>query len=287
MPSTISNTLAIWLCSLYLTCYPPAHAQYFRSAKVEHLSPTMARISVNDPRPMRQVVQGLRRTYGLLISYEDPPYFSSYDVVDAANSTWRAKHPGSKPYLGIAGGPFTSEFPEISEAQQDSSAKAALVKITADYDQSTNPGRFAVRVEGPHRFSVVGTFLRAQDGRQKALHALLDTYVSIRALRAATAEDLLNALCEQLTKLTGETIIPGTNPVNMMTGTRVTLNSSSGPEITARRALMEISAAARYSLVWTLNWDPNERFYVLNLTTAMKVEMAPDGTLKAVPLKLD
>lgn len=282
-----TDRLVTLIFGLSLVVSLPIRAQYFRRAKVEHVSPSTARISVNDPRPMRQVVQGLRRNYGLLIDYEEPPYFSSYDVVDATNSTWRTKHPGARPYLGIAGGAFTSDFPEISPERTESSARVALAKITADYDHSANPGRFAVRSDGPHRLSVVGTSMRDQNGRQTPAPALLDTYVTASVVRQNNAEAILDALCDQLTTLTGKTVVPGTNPVNMMTQTRVVLNSGSATKLTSRAVLMKISAAARYSLVWTLNWDPNEQFYVLNLTIATKLTTRPDGTIQVTPLKLD
>ncbi len=282
-----SIKLVIWLPVSFLVVNMPVHAQYLHHAIVEHFSPSMARISVNDPRPMRQVVEGMRQTYGLLIDYEEPPYFSSYDVVDGTNPIWRAKHPNAKPYLGMSGGAFTSDFPEIVPARLDTSAKIALEKIAADYNQSNNPGRFAVRIDGQHRLSVVGTSMRDQNGRLIAAHTLLDTDVNVSGLPKGNAEEILDALCVELTKVSGLSVAPGTTPINMMIQTRVTLDTGSDVSIQARKVLMQISAAARYSLVWTLNWDPNQRFYVLNLTTAERFEKRPDGTIQPIPLKLD
>ncbi|HVC91462.1 MAG TPA: hypothetical protein VND66_12665, partial [Acidobacteriaceae bacterium] len=180
-----------------------------------------------------------------------------------------------------------SDFPEIVPARLDTSAKIALAKITADYNRSNNPGRFIVRVDGPHRLSVVGTSMRDQNGRQIAAHALLDTHVNVSGLRQGNAEEILDALCDELTKVSGLSVTPGTIPPNMMIQTRVTLDTGSDVSIQARKVLMQISAAARNSLVWTLNWDPNQRFYVLNLTAAEKLEKRPDGTTQPIPLKLD
>jgi hypothetical protein len=264
----------------------PAHAQYLRRALVEHVSPSMVRISVNSSRPMRQVVEGISQTYGLLIDYEEPPFFSSYDV-DITNRAWRAKHPNAKPYLGMSGGGFTSDFPEIVPARLDTSAKIALEKITADYNRSNNPGRFTVRIDGPHRLSVVGTSMRDQNGRQIAAHALLDTHVNVSGLRQGNAEEILEALCVELTKASGLSVAPGIMPLNMMIQTRVNLDTGSDVSSQARKVLIQISKVSRYSLVWSLNWDPNQHFYVLNLTTAIKLEKRPDGTLQLVPLKLD
>lgn len=278
--------LAIWLPASLFIVNMPVHAQYLRRALVEHVSPSTGRISANDPQPMRQVVEGISQTYGLLIDYEEPPFFSSYDVV-IINRAWRAKHPNAKPYLGISGGAFTSDFPEIVPARLDASAKIALEKITADYNRSNNPGRFMVRVDGPHRLSVVGTSMRDQNGRQIAAHALLDTHVNVSGLRQGNAEEIVEALCVELTKASGLSVAPGTMPPNMMIQTRVTLDTGSDVSIQARKVLMQISAAAKYSLVWSLNWDPNQRFYVLNLTAAEKFEKRPDGTIQPIPLKFD
>src|SRR5258706_7859796 len=52
------------------------------------------KIIVNDARPMIQVLDKLEAKYGWQMTYEDPPYESSNDLIDLTDADFRREHPG-------------------------------------------------------------------------------------------------------------------------------------------------------------------------------------------------
>jgi len=57
------------------------HSRYMENAEVQHLADSIT-ITANDARPLAQAVTALSEEYGWAIDFEDPPYYSKYDLVD-------------------------------------------------------------------------------------------------------------------------------------------------------------------------------------------------------------
>jgi hypothetical protein len=71
------------------------HAKYMHHAEVRHLDNSVT-VTANSPRPLADTVRALSEEYAWLIDFEEPPYYSNYDLVDDTDSKWRAAHPTAK-----------------------------------------------------------------------------------------------------------------------------------------------------------------------------------------------
>jgi hypothetical protein len=56
----------------------------------------LERITVEDPRPVLQVLNPLEAKYGWQLTYEDPPYEASSDLLDVTDSQFTLEHPGRR-----------------------------------------------------------------------------------------------------------------------------------------------------------------------------------------------
>src|SRR5256885_12438357 len=126
------------------------HSRYMERAEVRRLTDSIS-VTANDARPLAQTVTALSEEFAWVIDFEDPPYYSKYDLVDDTASQWRAAHPSAKGVTVIAGDTFQTQFPESPNATSSLPGEEHILdKVVSDYNASTNPGRFSVRNEG-HR----------------------------------------------------------------------------------------------------------------------------------------
>jgi hypothetical protein len=86
------------------------HSRYMENAEVRHLADSIT-VSANDARPLAQAVTALSEEFGLAIDFEDPPYYSKYDLVDDTAPQWRTAHPNTKGVIVIAGDTFHTQIP--------------------------------------------------------------------------------------------------------------------------------------------------------------------------------
>ena len=158
------------------------HPSEFTSPiSVEHKNDSLL-MKIDNPRPLQVAVDFLRLKYGWKIDYEEPPFIS--ELIDAGDPQWRANHqPAPKSGTLIpAGGKFESEYAEVSaQPTAVDGEKQIMEKIVADYNQSDNPGKFAVRQESANRFAVVGVSVRDKFGKDKIVTPILDTPITIAA----------------------------------------------------------------------------------------------------------
>jgi hypothetical protein len=90
-------------------------ADHVRShATIRHGADSVT-LEANSPRPLQQAVDALVKEYGWIIDYEDPPYFSRRDAVDATAAAWRAEHSNAKGVTRINGGPFHARYAEDAD----------------------------------------------------------------------------------------------------------------------------------------------------------------------------
>src|SRR5260221_1899134 len=150
-------------------------SRYMENAEVRHLADSIT-VTANDARPLAQAVTALSEEFGWAIDFEDPAYYSKYDLVDDTAPQWRDAHPIARGVTVIAGGTFQTQFPETSgTGGSPAEEEHILDTVVSDYNASTNPGRFSVRNEGDGRFAVVGTYVKDENGQDQAVSPILDT----------------------------------------------------------------------------------------------------------------
>jgi hypothetical protein len=217
-----------------------------------------------NPRALEQAIEAVQLKYGWIVDYEDPPY-GAYDVVDDTDPEWRKDHPNGMTVTRPAGGTLTSTFRLGTDMSLGSADEERILdQIVSDYAESSNPGRFAVKKEGPDRFSIIGMGVRGEDGSWKSVNPILDTKITLVSEQRSAAETI-NSIMSAITAKTGAKIGLGSAPNNMIIQTKVTVGGSDRP---VRQMLAEIASATRYPLVWDMRYDADWQGYFLNLAVA-------------------
>jgi len=242
------------------------------NAEVRHLADSII-VTANDARPLAQAVTALSEEFGWAIDFEDPAYYSKYDLVDDTAPQWRDTHTTAKGVTVIAGGTFQTQFPESPDTGSSPAEEHILDRVVSDYNASTNPGRFSVRNEGDGRFAIVGTYVKDENGQDQPVSPILDTPISIPAeTRDAntTVEMILNALTRKIqTK-----VAPFMVPQNALARSQVTVG---GQNIPARVLLLQTLSAAKMRLYWRLYYDRDVKMYGFSLLPLMKANYDASG----------
>lgn len=220
------------------------------------------RVTANFPRPLYQVVEAFRREYAWVIDFEDPPYFSTFDLVDDTDPAWRASHPDSKGVTRVAGGFFQSTF---SESPGHTDKEEVLQKIISDYNSSGNPGKFALRKEGEDRFALVGVGRRDAKEEDESVPVFLDTPITV-ALEERPAHQALQLVLDTLSKKAGVKILLGGGPYSSDPFQDVKLEVG-GNDVPARTLLLQILATGNSSkfLQWTMTYSSDEQAYYFRI----------------------
>jgi len=252
---------------------PARHSRYMENAEVRHLADSIT-VTANDARPLAQAVTALSEEFGWAIDFEDPAYYSKYDLVDDTAPQWRDAHPIARGVTVIAGGTFQTQFPETpGTGSSPAEEEHILDTVVSDYNASTNPGRFSVRNEGDGRFAVVGTYVKDENGQDQAVSPILDTPISIPAeTRDAntTVEIILNAL----TVKSQTKVAPFMVSQNALAQSQVTVG---GQNIPARVLLLQTLSATKMKLYWRLYYDRDVKMYGFSLLPLMKANYDASG----------
>jgi hypothetical protein len=237
------------------------HSKYMDHAEVRH-RPKSATITANDARPLAQALTALSGEYAWMIDFEDPPYYSKYDLVDDTDSKWRAEHPTARGVTAISGDSFQSQFPESPNAASSQEEEEHILNtVVSDYNASANPGRFRVVKEGDGRFAIVGISVKGDNGQDQPVNPILDTLISVPTdtRDAYTAiETILNAL----TVKSGTKVALFAVPTNALAHSQVTIG---GQNVPARVLLLQTLSAARLKLYWRLYYDHDVNMYGFSL----------------------
>jgi hypothetical protein len=254
------------------------HSRYMDRAEVRHLG-NSATITANSARPLAQGITALSEEYGWVIDFEDPPYYSKYDLVDDTDSKWRAAHPTAKGVTAIAGDGFQSQFSENANAATSIPEEEHILDtLVSDYNASENPGRFSVRHEGDGRFAIVGTYVKDENGTDEAVSPILDTPISVQTdTRDAytTIQIILNAV----TVKSQTKVVPGMMALNALYRSKVTIG---GENIPARTLLLQTLSAAKIKLYWHLYYDNDVKMYLFNMLPLRKANYDASGNRTTV-----
>jgi hypothetical protein len=242
------------------------HSKYMDHAEVHHLA-NSATVTANDARPLAQAITALSEEYAWVVDFEDPPYYSKYDLVDDTDAKWRATHPTAKGVTAIAGDSFQSQFPEDPDAASSPAEEVHILDtVVSDYNASTNPGRFSVVNEGDGRFAIVGISVKGDNGQDKPVNPILDTLISIPT-DTRDAYTAIETIFYTLTVKSGTKVAPFIVPTNALAHSQVTVG---GQNIPARVLLLQTLSAAKLKVYWRLYYDHDVKVYGFSLLSLTK-----------------
>jgi hypothetical protein len=227
------------------------------AAQADRLAPLD--VNVDDPRPLAAAIEALERRHGWIITYEDPPYVFAGDILDV---TAQVRKDGAMHHrvLVPAGGPFRFTYAASAAASKDASA-SLLEGLLEQYRASGNAGAFRL-VQTGTVFHIIPTGHRNALGASEITASLLDATISINT-KDQTALQTLQALVAALNRATGEHVILGMAPLNLLMRTGIKGMKTEGR---ARTILLQMLEATGQSLSWQLFCLPGAaRFCALNL----------------------
>jgi hypothetical protein len=228
----------------------------------------------NDSRPLETAAETLERTYGWIVTYEDPPYVFSLDTDDVSESICRSncdqiEHrtlvPRSTPYVYM--------LDEDKAKEGELGAPTVIAALLDAHNRSGNPGKFralAVRVPGgPMVFHIVPYEMRDEHGQSKAYTPLLDTRITI-APGKRSLEAILNEIEAKLQAATGVEFVTAAIGSNYLTQTAVDFDAQNEvARDVLRRLLIEKSGPSS----WLMMCDPSA-FHKICSLNVHRVQLA-------------
>jgi hypothetical protein len=250
----------------------PLQSHFLSHANIERKDGQVS-VLANSPRPLDQAVAAIRRQYGWIVDYEDPPY-DSHDLVDDTDPGWREAHPNAKGVTRVAGGTFTTVFSLGSDMNTlPPDRERVLDKVLADYETSGNPGVFTLTKEGADRYAVVGVGVKDSNGSEKKVAPILDNRI-VLPLQERTVGDTLQLILRALSEKSEFKVVLGSAPINLILQTKVKLG---GDERSARELLTQLATATRFPMVWRLLYDADPGWYFMNLEIATEATRDSSG----------
>ena len=263
-------TIVLSIAPMLLTGQPSTAQQpgnYLERGEVQRAGGAVTIVS-NYPRPLEQVLDTVSQEYGWAINYEDPPYHSSFDLIDATDPKWKAAHPDSAGVRNVRGGLFRITYPENAATPTSAKDQAIVIKkIVTEYNASGNPGQFVVRERSGDRLDVIGTAVRTESGKQQGIAPILDTTITVQSA-SMNAYEAVGAIVAAVSAKTGIRV-EGTRPYNLLLQTKVKLDAT---EMPARDVLQGVLSQARIKLYWRLLYDDDSSAYYFNVETARRVQ---------------
>jgi hypothetical protein len=199
--------------------------------------------TVADPRPVSAAIDTLASKYGWLVTYEDPPYAYAADI---------------EPVMRVPlGGRFGITY-VISPATLEPNETEVLQSTLEAARQSTGIV-FEMR-NSAHRIHIVPAKVRDASGKLVQVIPVLDAHITLPD-QNQNALGALVAICEAVSRMTGEHVIPGTTPLHFE---RIRTQIVAENRL-AREVLSSLLDSIAPNFSWSLYYDPGDHDYALNI----------------------
>lgn len=227
---------------------------------------TRASLSVNGARPVSLAAEMLEKSYGWVITYEDPPYVHESDLVDVTNEVRRDLDkfkPGQAPRVLVPkGGELAFEFDVDPATEKPADPGTVLQQLLDAYAFAGHPGIFRLEKDG-QRFQIIAAAVKNKDGVLVPHQSILDTPITVTAQKRNGVE-LVNAICAAISEASGTRVLLGGAPANLF----VRYQTESGAKDQRARDFLtnELDRIARSAkLTWQLLYDAVRKTYYLNI----------------------
>lgn len=229
-------------------------------AVTKHFLAQPETLSVNDPRPVGAAMQMLERKYGVVITYEDPPYVHVTDIEDQTIPEWKLAHPNGPRALIPKGGSLEITYQTPPGPVKPDEIRSVIQKLLDAHAKKNNPGRFRVLQEG-EMFHVIPIQARGSSGSLVTVNSILDMPISFPEQERPVMETL-EIIANSVSKARGIKLITGTVPMNLLFRTSSRQGATNEK---ARDALISALKATNTKLSWRILYDPGIKWYALNV----------------------
>jgi hypothetical protein len=219
-------------------------------------------------RPLLEAIQLVNQEYGWTVNYEEAPTVNASEIVDD-DSAFRMSHPGySDGYFPNAHGfPFTFD---------DSADKESVLNgLVSKYNNSSNPGKYALQRTAQGDYVLVGISYKSQQGSNSNFESPLNCKISL-SLPAMGVRDALQRVVLQIkntchTSLDGEYAGEGPNisPAEPVSGN---FDNES-----ARDVLADLLSQGRYLMWYSVEYVPVSNKFYLETWLGLKTIVGING----------
>jgi hypothetical protein len=215
---------------------------------------------VDDPRPVAEAVLSFAKRYPTVVTYEDPRYVYSGDVLDVTERVRRNPATGVRTLIP-RGGLLQVSY-DVEESTGEPVDFASSVKsILEAANVGSSGGRFDLRQEG-NVFHIVPVEVRDLQGRWVKHNSILDTPITL-STDELNGYQLTEAILAQVGQANevgvGLAVERFTNTFMRHTG-RVSATREPARDVLLR-VLHEMSERFTYLMLY----DPSGKYYVLNV----------------------
>ena len=214
-------------------------------------------VSVDESRPLAAAIRILEARYGWIITYEDPKYQFSGDLVVVTSLVRRSTGAPALRNIIPRGGPFSFSMQRPSAT----AAGSVVSDMVAAYNSTGFPGAFAV-INTSGVLHVVPISVNGKTGSPIGQKSILDTAITLPAQRNRSVADAVNQALNAVQKKTAEPIEPGMFPVNRLRGT---LMEEGATNEIVRQFLVRALNAAGGGASWQLFYAADLQKYVVNV----------------------
>lgn len=186
------------------------------------------RIRVTDfPRPLMAAVRQIEGQFGRVVTYEDPAYVYSGDIVDVTAQVSRSGDM-SKRILGMRSGSLDISYvPRKRASSIEAQVEDVLRAVVKQANAADLPGDYSVRVV-PGGFHVVPTSVNGKNGIKEPFATVLDTRITIPETEDGILE-ILALLGQTISQSTGTLVAPGSFPQGGFARARATIVARDEP----------------------------------------------------------
>lgn len=231
-------------------------------------------LSVSDPRPLAKAAEIIEVKYGLLINYEDPAYVHADDVRDDTDPKYELENPSARA-LSVRGGELDFGLEVRADGRGLANPLRALQAVVGTHNSRGLPGSFRV-TQTRGVFNIVPDAVKDRSGRLASFTSPLDTKISIPE-HEVTGTELVELICEEITRASGSKVVPGLLPSNVLNNTTVVIKANNQ---VARDVFVQALSGLAWKqpeitipprkLVWHMFYAPGPETYFLHLHVAMK-----------------
>jgi hypothetical protein len=226
----------------------PFYGLNFRRISLQ--SADSMKMRVLSERPMATAIQILEDRFGILVTYEDPPYVSADDLWQVEGTV-----------KGLVGGIIYMDWDKTYSVEE---VLQSLVQIRIG--PRDMPAVFAMEEAGPNKYHIFPVVGKNEQGTLVSRTALLGHQISLNR-QDIDGLSAIKSICSALSDLTNQNVQLGAVADSLSE----ILKKYRRPSISitnrkARDCLAELLWQINPAISWQLLYDPNSKGYHLNLT---------------------
>lgn len=172
------------------------------------------KLSVEDPRPVRQAILELEKKYGWVITYEDPRYVHESDIADVTLKVRRdldKYKPGEAPKVLVPrGGSLEFAYDVASNTNLPADPALVVQKLLDAQAARDNGGRFRLETNG-QIMHVIPTAIKNRAGELVHQESALDTIISLPSEKRTVLQKL-ESICAAISRAINIPVVLGTVP---------------------------------------------------------------------------